>query len=374
MKKNIKIYEMPILYLTLLLIFFGTIMQYSASGTIAINKFGWENYSHFLNKHLIRVSIGLIAMIVMYNFKFKWLKKYSKEILVLSWIIMLFAYIWNAGSTRRFLVINGVNVLTTSDFSRFALIVFTANFIANNKKNINDIKTLFFNYIIYILISLAIILLQPDYSSTFIISMILISMLIVSGLKIKYLKYFILISIGVLTIATIKFEYIKIRLSDWFYNAFLNSNPDPTSQAERAKQALHNGGFWGNGFSDSIIKEGFMAEGHTDFILPIIGEEIGFFGIFILFILFFRFYFLSIKIAKNSPDIFSSMLALGIAYNILYYFLINAGYVVGIFPPTGLAIPFISYGGSHTLFTLISVGVLLNISKYCNIYRYKYLR
>ena len=68
------------------------------------------------------------------------------------------------------------------------------------------------------------------------------------------------------------------------------------------------------------------------------------------------------------------MLSLGIAYNILFYFLINSGYVVGIFPPTGLAIPFISYGGSHTLFTLISVGVLLNISKYCNIYKNKFLR
>ena len=75
-----------------------------------------------------------------------------------------------------------------------------------------------------------------------------------------------------------------------------------------------------------------------------------------------------------APDIFSSMLAIGIGFNILYYFLINAAYVVGLIPPTGLAIPFKSYGGSHTLFTLISVGVLLNISKYCNIYKYNYLR
>ena len=162
---------------------------------------------------------------------------------------------------------------------------------------------------------------------------------------------------------------MRKRLLEWFYN-----NPLPYDQISRSKQALHNGGFWGNGFSNSIIKEGFMPEVHTDFILPIIGEEIGFIGIFILFLLFFTFYFLSIKVAKNSPDIFSSMLALGIAYNILYYFLINAGYVIGLFPPTGLAIPFISYGGSHTLFTLISVGALLNISKYCNIYKYKHLR
>ena len=369
MKKNIRIYEIPILYLTLLLILFGTIMQYSASSTIAINKFGWENYSHFLIKHLIRISIGLIAMIVMYNFKFKWLKKYSKEILILSWIIMLLAYIWNGGTTRRFLVISGVNILTTSDFARFALIIFTANFISSNKKNINEIKTLFFNYIIYVLVTLAIILRQPDLSSTFIIFIIIISMLIIGGLKIKYVTSLVLT--GITTLGTYIFfkDYMRKRLFEWFYN-----NPLPYDQISRSKQALHNGGFWGNGFSNSIIKEGFMPEVHTDFILPIIGEEIGFIGIFILFLLFFTFYFLSIKIAKNSPDIFSSMLALGIAYNILYYFLINAGYVIGIFPPTGLAIPFFSYGGSHTLFTLISIGALLNISKYCNIYKYKHLR
>jgi len=159
-----------------------------------------------------------------------------------------------------------------------------------------------------------------------------------------------------------------------FLNWFDNSNPDTTSQVERAKQALQNGGITGVGFSKSIIKEGFMAEGHTDFILPIIGEEIGLMGILLIFVLFFSIYFISVNIAKQAPNIFSFILTVGISFNILFYFLINAGYVVGIIPPTGLAIPFISYGGSHTLFTLISIGVILNISKYCNVYKYKYLR
>ena len=371
MKKNIKIYEMPILYLTLLLIFIGTIMQYSASGTIAINKVGWENYDIYLNKHIMRVIIGIIGMLIIYNFNFKWLKKYAKEILIASWIIMLLAYFWNAGTTRRFLVINGINIITTSDFTRFALIIFTASFISNNKKNINNIKNLFFNYILYALITLAIIFRQPDFSSTFIIFMIIVSMLMIGGLRLKYVLYGFSVSLGlaILIILHKGIDYIAIRFGDWW-----TGNYAPYSQISRSKQALHNGGLLGEGFSDGIIKQGFMAEGHTDFILPLIGEELGFLGIIILFALFFKFYFLAIKIAKNSPDIFSSMLAVGIAFNILFYFLINAAYVVGILPPTGLAIPFISYGGSHTLFTLISVGVLLNISRYCNIYKNKYLQ
>ena len=360
---------MPLLYLTLLLILFGIVMQYSASSTIAINKFGWSNYNYFLNKHLGRVILGFFAMALVYNFEIKWLKKYSKQILVLSWIVILSAYIFNAGSTRRFLVIYGKNIFTTSDFARFALILFTASFIAGNKKNINNLKTIFFEYIIYAFPTLALILYQPDLSSSVIISCILISMLIIGGLKIKYFLYIILTGISASILSITFYPYMRKRFLSW-----LNTNADPSSQVERAKQALQNGGFFGNGFSESIIKEGFMAEGHTDFILPIIGEEIGFIGIFILFMLFFIFYLISVRISKMAPDIFSSMFAIGIGFNILYYFLINAAYVVGLIPPTGLAIPFISYGGSHTLFTLISVGVLLNISKYCNIYKYNYLR
>ena len=88
---------------------------------------------------------------------------------------------------------------------------------------------------------------------------------------------------------------------------------------------------------------------------------------------FLSFYIYGIKICKSSPDIFSSMLCLGIALNILFYFLINASYVVGIFPTTGLPIPFFSYGGSHTLFNMLAIGIIMNISKYTNAYKYKYI-
>tara|TARA_Y100001960_G_scaffold161816_1_gene170166 strand:+ start:139 stop:1257 length:1119 start_codon:yes stop_codon:yes gene_type:complete len=371
MKKNIKIYEMYIFYIVLFLILFGTIMQYSASYTLAINKFGWENYNYYFYKHMIRVVISLIAMIVMFNLNFTYLNKFSKYILIISWLCILSAYIFNEGSsTRRFLIINGRNIFTTSDFARFALIVFTASFITNNRKNINNLNIIATKYLSYISITLLLILMQPDLSSTFIISIILICMLLVGGLKLKYIAYLSTLGIIIISIA-IKFnQYMQTRFINWFYN----SNLDTTSQVERAKQALQNGGITGVGFSKSIIKEGFMAEGHTDFILPIIGEEIGLLGILLLFILFFSIYFISVNIAKQAPNIFSFILTIGISFNILFYFLINAGYVVGIIPPTGLAIPFISYGGSHTLFTLISIGTILNIAKYCNVYKYKYLR
>ncbi len=373
MKKNIKIYEMPLLHLTILMLFFGAVMLYSASSTIAINKFGWDKYAFYFNKHIVRILIGFIALLIMYSINLKWLQRYSKHLLILSWILMLYAYftasIYDL-PTRRSFLINGKNLFTTSDFARFALIVFTANFIDKNKKEITDLKKILIEYIPYFSITMILIIRQPDYSSTFIISLIVISMLIVSGLQVKFVGYLSIIGSLIAIFAYNTHNYVRVRVNNWwFYDPIEN----PTEQMSRSLQALHNGGLFGQGFGKSLIKEGFMAEGHTDYILALIAEEMGFFVILSLFIAFFVFYFITINISKSSPNIFCSMLCLGIAYNILYYFLINSAYVVGILPPTGLAIPFISYGGSHTLFTLIAIGTVLNISKYSNIYKKRYL-
>ena len=191
-------------------------------------------------------------------------------------------------------------------------------------------------------------------------------MLIIGGLEIKYIAIPIFISFILIVISVINTPYQYKRLSNWI-------NGIHNTQIEHSVQALGNGGFFGTGIGNSIIKDGFMPEVHTDFILPIIGEELGFLGIVIIFSLFLILYFQGIKICKKAPNIFSSMLALGLTINILYYFLINASYIVGLLPTTGLPIPFISYGGSHTLFTLISVGLLLNISSYNGRYNYKKL-
>ena len=365
MKKNKSLYENPMIYIIVLILGIGVITMYSASSTIAINRY--DKYSFFLNKHLLRIIVSIIAFIFMYNFDFKYLKSNSKSILFISWIILISAYFFNNDtSTRRWLIINGQNLFTTSDFAKLSLIIFTANFIEINKKNINNLGILALKYMPYILITLSLILFQPDLSTAFIISLILITMLLIAGLKIKYLVLPTFLSLIAVISKILATPYQLKRLYEW-KNGILHT------QIEHSIQALGNGGFFGVGLGKSIIKDGFMPEVHTDFILPIIGEEIGFIGILFIFILFFSIYYYGIKICKSSPDIFSSMLAFGITINILFYFLINASYVIGILPTTGLPIPFISYGGSHILFTMMSVGILLNISKYINIYKYKNL-
>jgi len=133
MKNNKAIYENPIIYCLIIIIAIGITMLYSASSTIAYN--GFDKYYFFLNKHIIRLFLGVLAFIFMYNIDFKLLKKLSLLILLLSWFILISAYFFNEGSsTRRWLIIAGQNIFTTSDFAKFALIIFTASFIENNKK------------------------------------------------------------------------------------------------------------------------------------------------------------------------------------------------------------------------------------------------
>tara|TARA_Y100001970_G_C14153491_1_gene814109 strand:+ start:56 stop:1153 length:1098 start_codon:yes stop_codon:yes gene_type:complete len=365
MKRNLKIYENPILYLTILLIGIGTVMMYSASSTLGVNIH--DKYNFYLIRHLIRLFIGIIAFIFIYNIDFKIYNNFSKHILILSWVVMLSAYLLNDNyPTKRWLIIFGKNIFTTSDFARIALIIFTASFIENNKKKINNINFLIKKFIPYFSISLLLIFFQPDLSTTFAIAIIITTMLLIAGLEIKKLAIPIIACIGVVGIKIYNTPFQLKRFMDWFAGNY-------NMQTENSIQALGNGGVIGVGIGKSIIKNGFMPEVHTDFILPIIGEEIGFIGIIFIFILYISLYFYGIRICKSAPDIFSSMLSIGITLNIVYYFLINASYVVGLFPTTGLPIPFISYGGSQLLFSCISIAILMNISRYINIYKYRSL-
>ncbi len=136
------------------------------------------------------------------------------------------------------------------------------------------------------------------------------------------------------------------------------------SQSSNSVLALANGGIVGKGIGDSSFKyNGFIPEGQTDFILAIIGEELGFLGIFIIFLLFIILLLKGLSISRNCSDRFSMFLSLGLTVNIFLYLIINSAYVIGILPTTGLPIPFISYGGSQTIFSLISIGLLISISK-----------
>ena len=350
---NIRSYPNDYLILgaILLLSGFGIVMMYSASSIYAMNEF--DNYMHFFLRQTKWLIIGAIIMFVLSQMSYRYLKELAYVLIILSWIILIMGYFFKGNNpASRWLVLGGRSWMTTSDFARVSLIIFTAFFIDKNKRYLKDWKFLFIRFTPIFGISLVLILFQPDTSTTMMIAIIIMVMLFIAGADWRYLTG--------LSIAGVIALILKIMNTPHAMDRFLNWND---KQKVQSINALGTGGMLGSGLGDSIIKNGFLPEAHTDFILPIVGEELGFIGIFILFILFWFLFTKGLTVVREAPDLFSMFLSFGILISVMIYFLVNAAYVVGFAPTTGLPMPFISYGGSHIIFTFISMGILLNIAR-----------
>lgn len=354
---NLRKYPNDIILLGIILLLsgFGIVMMYSASSIIAMNWY--DNYLHFLLKQIQWLIIGGGLMVTLSFFNYRHLKKFGVWLLVLSWVFMVLGYIFKGNNpAARWLVIGGRSWMTTSDFARVSLIIFTASFIGKNKKNLSNWKFLVPNYTPFFAVTLLLILFQPDTSTTIVVSFIALLLLFIAGADWRYLGSIVGAGCTALVFKVITTPYQFARITNW--KAGINDG-----QNMQSIYALGHGGITGNGLGDSIVKNGFLPEVHTDFILPIVGEELGFIGVLLLFAVFWFFFTRGLKVVQEAPDLFSMFLALGIISSVMIYFLVNAAYVVGFAPTTGLPMPFISYGGSHTIFTLMSMGILLNIAR-----------
>ncbi len=350
---NNHIYNLRILIFVLCAI--GLVLLYSASGAIGSSLF--SNYQYFFINQSMRLFVGISLLFLVSFIDYRIYKKHHKTILYLCWVLIFLGYLTSQHlPTSRGIIISGRNIVTTSDLSKFALVVFLASFIEINRRNINNIKILSVELLPYIFFTLLMIFFQPDMSTTFTISIILLLMIYIAGINFKYIAYTLCSSLFIVLIKIMVTPYQRIRFSNWYYGV-------DDGQNTASILSLSNGGFLGLGLGESSFKKGLLPAVHTDFILPVIGEEFGFLGIMSIFILFFLFLFLTIRILQRVQDTFGFFLGMGIVLNVICYFLINAAYVVGIFPTTGLPLPFISYGGSHLVLTLASMGILFNIAK-----------
>jgi len=353
---NLKINLSNLKILLFILCSIGLVTLYSASSNIALSRF--SDYKYIFLNQSIRLIIGVLLLLIASFVDYRFYKKNSKLILFFCWLILLIGYITSYYQdivTSRGIILFGKNILTTSDLAKFGVIIYLSSFIEINKRKINDIKILITELAPYLSITLLLIFFQPDMSTTFTISIILLLIIYIAGINTKYIYGFLALSSFIVIFKIIFTPFQRIRFLNWW-----NGTGDVQSNA--SVLALSKGGIFGNGLVESEFSKGLLPAVHTDFILPIIGEEFGFLGILSIFILFYLFMFYAIKILQNIPDLFGFFLGIGIVMNIIIYFIINSSYVVGIFPTTGLPLPFISYGGSHLVLTLGSMGVFLNIA------------
>ncbi|MEE3302502.1 MAG: putative peptidoglycan glycosyltransferase FtsW [Candidatus Neomarinimicrobiota bacterium] len=365
----IKKYDKHLLWLILILCGIGMVMLYSASSFKSLYQSSGLSDTIYLRSHLKRMIIGIIAMFFFTVTDYRKLKAVAPYLIILSILLLLMTkliYVIKGSSAAARWLNLGFLSIQTSDIARFSLIIYLAFYIDKKRNQIKEFYSGIAPPLFIMAIILSLIVIQPDFSTAAILGLIGFIMLFIGGAKISPLAA---ASTGALTImipVMLMMPYRMKRIIYWVSSIFGGSDSATKSlgyQAQQSLISLGNGGILGLGPGNSLEKNLFLPEPHTDFIFAIIGEELGLWGAIGVLSIFLLFFQRGIKIAKETTDPFGIMLAIGIVLSMILYTFINVGYVTGILPVTGLPIPLISHGGSNLVITLSSLGILLNISE-----------
>lgn len=356
-----KKYDLPLLILTGLLLIVGTVMVFSASTNISVDKYGIG--THYFWKHVLRVLAGVIALIISIMVDYRLLRKVAVP-LIMGAVVMLtitkLSYILRGSNAPARWLNLGLISLQTSDIARFSIIVYLAAYIDRKRNQLRNFSDGFLPPIVLIGIIMALVIIQPDFSTAFIIGVITFVMLFVGGARLSHLFATVSVASAILIPVLFLAEYRVYRLTS--FGDFSTDLVGKNYQLQQSLIALGNGGITGVGLGESIGKNLFLPAPHTDFILSIIGEELGYLGVFLVITLFLGLFQRAVTIAKGCTDVFGILLCLGFSVKIVLYAFINAAVASGLLPTTGLPIPFISFGGTGLVINLITVGILLNIS------------
>ncbi|MFC4184533.1 FtsW/RodA/SpoVE family cell cycle protein [Saccharococcus thermophilus] len=373
-KKVLKCYDYPLIIAIVILSLFGLIMVYSSSMIAAVIRFNVPS-DYFYQRQKLWLIVAFIGFFITIIVPYKvWAnEKLIKFIFVVSPIILIaVAFLGhtanNATSWFRF---GGLSI-QPAELVKLGLIVYLAAVFANKQKRLADpVKSNLFP-IYYTLFICFLIAIQPDFGTAMIVLVIASSLILSSGLRLRLLfKQLLFFMLMFLMMSPIIFPLFGDKIFSKERMSRIYSFLDPFKYADNEGFQLVNsylaiglGGIKGLGLGKSIQKYGYLPESHTDFIMSIIAEELGLFGVtFTLGILAFI-VLRGFWIARKCNDAFGSLLAIGISVMIGFQTFINVGGVVGIIPITGVPLPLVSYGGSSLILFMTSLGMLVNVSMF----------
>lgn len=351
------------LFISVILIsIFGIIMIYSASSIWA--EFKYQDAFKYVKQQGLFFIIGILAMLFASKIDLEFLRKKANLILGICFILLVLVLIPGIGTVRNgsrsWFGIGGLGV-QPSEFAKLGLIIFASKYLARNQKSMGDIKKGALPIFLIIGIFFVLIMLEPDFGTAMVMALTLIALIFASGLKISFF-----VKLGVLGLAGIVALIIAAPYRMARIVSFLNPWSDPLGSGYQIIQSLYAigpGGLLGQGFLNSRQKHFYLPEPQTDFIFSIISEEFGFLGVLIVCGFFFFIFYRMLRIALRSNDLFSKYLAFGLASLLFIQAALNLAVVVGLIPVTGVTLPFFSYGGSSLLISMISVGLVLNVSR-----------
>lgn len=348
-----------IVLLVLALTSFGCLMVYSASFYSAEYHYG--NSCFFLFKQVLGVVLGIFAMIFFSFVDYHLLKKYKTWIIVISIILLVLVFVPGLGmesyGAKRWISILGFSI-QPSEIAKFALVIFIASYMSDNHDKVKTFKGLLPVLCVAGVICI-LTMLEPSMSVTMCIAFVTLFMLIIGGMSKKHTLMFSIPATAVVPLLVVLEPYRLRRLM-----AFIDPWASPQGEGFQLIQSLYSlgsGGFFGVGLFNSRQKYLFLPFAESDFILSIIGEEMGFVGLILLMGVFLALIYSLIKIALNAKDRFGAMLVSGVAFIIGVQTLLNIAVVTGSIPPTGLPLPFISSGGTSVTVFMAGIGICLNV-------------
>jgi len=355
--------DLILLLVTLLLVTIGTVMIYSSSSILSMERF--RDGQYFLKKQIFFLVLSLLVMILMTRIPYYKLRNLAWPGIVVSGILLMAIWIpglgIRAGGAARWLNL-GVFSFQVSEMAKIALILFLAHYLTFKVNRIREFSQ-------GLLIPLAVtgalvglILLQPDFGTTVILAVIGLAMIFLAGGRLLHLAGIVALFIPVAVWLLFHKSYRLARLM-----TCLDPWKDPRHSGFQIIQSLisfGSGGAFGVGIGDGMQKLFYLPEPHTDFILSVIAEESGFIGVGLILFLYIVLIARGFQISLKAPDMFGSLLASGLTMLLALESFVNIAGVMGLIPLKGLALPFLSYGGTSLMMSLVAVGMLLNISSY----------
>ena len=351
--------DKTILFLILLLFILGLFFSLVSTSLVASDRLNTNNYLFFF-KHLVFISLGLGILFFLSYLnaeKLFILSKFLFLICLISLVLVPFIGVEVKGS-KRWLDFLFLPRFQPIELLKPFIIVMIASILSSKNKT-----NLYLKYFLSFLLILPIIILlisQPDVGQTILIFFTWLALIFVSGINLfLFFAFFgFMISIIVYLIFFVsKFEYILIRI-----NSFFDPSSGNNYQSEKASEAIINGGFFGKGIGEGVLKNK-VPEAHTDYIVSVISEEFGVVMIFLLLMIFLFFIYHIFKKLYLINDSKVKLIIVGSSVIILFQFLIHIGVNIRMFPTTGMTLPFLSYGGSSIISTSILCGIILNLTK-----------
>lgn len=360
-KTNKKAGDVPLLVCVVCLVCFGCLMIYSASSYVGEVQYGDSLY--FVKKQLIGIVVGLAVMAGLSFFPYKKLIKLQYPAIIIAFILLAMVFIPGIGITNygatRWIGFGSVT-LQPSEIAKYAFVLFSAAYFAKHYEKVKTVKGVL--PVLGVGLGMCVlIIIEPNMSITMCLGLLMLALIFLSGTNLRTFLIILIPFVVAIPILIIAEPYRLQRLS-----AFIDPWASPKDEGYQLIQSLYalgNGGLFGTGLFNSTQKYRFLPFAESDFILSIMGEELGFVGLFLFFCVCGFVIWRGLKIARSCRDRFGFLLASGITLVYGIQVIINALVVSGTIPPTGLPLPLISSGNTSLIITMASMGVLYNISK-----------